>query len=193
MKLVTPWYLDIANENNIFAKYYPKFEWFDHTKRYHLLFQLRLREDRMDLREGFQDPEYMPLEPSRMQFWNAWNVTENYLNLLILTLITSRLRRLCFHRCLSVHGGGVFVPACTTGHMTRGSLSGVSVWGVGVSVPACTTGHMTRGSLSRGVFVQGVSVQGCLCQGSLSRGVSLPGGLCPGGLCWGVSVQRGLC
>ena len=33
----------------------------------------------------------------------------------------------------------------------------------GVSVPACTTGHMTRGSLSRGV-----STQGGLCQGRVS-------------------------
>ena len=47
--------------------------------------------------------------------------------------------------------GNVFTPVCH------------SVHGVGVSVPACTTGHMTRGSLSGGVSVQmGGSVQGGL-------------------------------
>ena len=74
----------------------------------------------------------------------------------------------------SVHRG-VYVPACTTGHMTRG----ISVWGGG------------GGSLSRGVSVQdlGVSVQDWEISvqggGSLSR----VGDLCPG---WGrVSVQGG--
>ena len=47
--------------------------------------------------------------------------------------------------------------------------------------------------LSRGVPVQGVSVQGggsgIYVWGSLSRGRSLSGGLCPGGLCLGVSIQ----
>ena len=62
--------------------------------------------------------------------------------------------------------GGVSVPACTTGHMTRGGSPsmGVSVW----------EGLCPRGVLSRGVSVQGES---------LSRGVSV----------WGVSVQGGLC
>ena len=68
---------------------------------------------------------------------------------------------------------GVSVPACTTGHITRGrgSLSrGVSV----------------RGSLSRGISVWGFSVQG----GSLSQG-SLSGGLYRGGsLSRGVSVRE---
>ena len=77
------------------------------------------------------------------------------------------------------------------------------------SVPACTTCHMTRGSL-QGVSVQGVSVRGiegllfkgCLSRGlcpvtSLSRGVSVQGilylgGLCLGGVCPGESLSRGL-
>ena len=81
----------------------------------------------------------------------------------------------------------------------------------GVSVPACTTGHMTGGSLSsREVSVRGVSVwgslsgRGCLClaggvsvwgslSGSLCSGGSLSrGGLCLGGPCLG-SLSRGLC
>ena len=52
----------------------------------------------------------------------------------------------------------------------------------GVFVPACITGHMTRG-----VSVQGGLCLGGLCLGGLCLGVyvqgSLSGGLCPGGLC----------
>ena len=52
----------------------------------------------------------------------------------------------------------------------------------GGSVPACATGHMTRGSLSGGVSVQrGVSIQeGLYPDGSLSRGCPFLGGLCQG-------------
>ena len=67
----------------------------------------------------------------------------------------------------------------------------------GVSVPACSTGDMTKGVSVKGVsvHVQGVSVQGEVSvwrvsvQGSLSGGVSVwgvcPGGLCPRGPCQG--------
>ena len=89
--------------------------------------------------------------------------------ILIFTARKRSLRRLCFHRCLSVHGGisiqGGLCPR-------EGSLSkgGVSVQGRGL----CPR----EGSLSKGgVSVQGV--QGGLCQGerSLSRGgVSVQGG-----------------
>ena len=41
----------------------------------------------------------------------------------------------------------------------------LSTGGGGISVPACTTGHMTRGSLCPGGLPGGVSVQGGLCQG----------------------------
>ena len=96
-------------------------------------------------------------------------------SILIFTARKRSLRRLCFHRCLSVHGGG-------------GLYGGVSIQG----------GLCPReGSLSKG----GVSVQGrglCPGEGSLSRGgVSVQGGLCPGEGSLsrgGVSVQgRGLC
>ena len=43
--------------------------------------------------------------------------------------------------------GNVFTPVCDSVHR-------------GVSVLACTTGHMTRGSLFRGSLSWGVSVQG---------------------------------
>ena len=88
------------------------------------------------------------------------------------TIVTTRkrsLRRLCFHRCLSVHGG-------------------VSIQGVSVQEGLCPDR-----SLSRGVFVQGGLCPGGLC------GCLCPGGLCPeafclGGLCSrGVSVQGSLC
>ena len=81
----------------------------------------------------------------------------------------------------SVHSWGSSVPACTTGHMTRVSLSRVS---------------LSRGSLSRGVTVQGGLCLGCLCPRGLCLGVlcperSLSMGLCPGDLCpGGVSVRE---
>ena len=60
------------------------------------------------------------------------------------------LRRLCFHRCLSVHSGGV--------------------------LGFCPGGLSLGGSLSGGVSVRGVSAQGALSGGgSLSMG-----GLCQG-------------
>ena len=60
--------------------------------------------------------------------------------------------------------------------------------GGGVSVPACITGHMTRGSLSGGISVQGGSLSG----GSLSKGGLCPGGLCSGGFCPVRSQSRGV-
>ena len=63
------------------------------------------------------------------------------------------LRRLCFHRCQSVHKRGC-LGLCPGGSLTRGYLSrGVSVQGVSVQ-----GGHCLGGSLYWGVIVQGVSV-----------------------------------
>ena len=76
--------------------------------------------------------------------------------------------------CHSVQRGQVSVPACTTGHMTWGSLSSGGVF-------------VQWGSLSRGTLSRWVSVQGGLCPGG-----SLSGGLCPGGLCPGGSLSRGI-
>ena len=55
-----------------------------------------------------------------------------------------------------------------------------------MSVPACTTGHMTRGSLSRGISIQG-SLSGDLCPGMFSdQGGSLSGGVSVQGVSvWG--------
>ena len=81
------------------------------------------------------------------------------------------------HTCVSffhsVHGG-VSVPACTTDHITRGSLS---------KVVSAQRGLCPGWSVSRVVFVRVVSVQGVSVRGvwSLSRGESL----CPGDLCQG--------
>ena len=70
-------------------------------------------------------------------------------------IITARkrsLRRLCFHRCLSVHGGGISVSVRGVS-IQRGPLSRVVLClGGGVSV-------QRRGSLSGRVSVQGVSVR----------------------------------
>ena len=121
------------------------------------------------------------------------------------------------HMCVILFGrGGVIsVPACTTGHMTRRSLSGRCLSGdlcqgglcLGVSVQRVSVwGSLSRGFCPGGSLSRGVSVQGDHCPGSsLSRGVSvwglcpgesmsrvsLSGGLCPGGLCLGFSVQEG--
>ena len=90
-------------------------------------------------------------------------------------LVTARkrsLRRFCFHRCLSVHGGG-------GEYLSWGSLS--------------RGGHCHRSLCPGEVTVIGVSVQGR----SLSRGVSVKGGslsrgsLSMGGLCPAVSMSRG--
>ena len=71
--------------------------------------------------------------------------------------------------------GNVFTPVCDSVHR-------------GGSVPACTTGHMTGGPLSgwslQGGYLGAVSVQGGLCLG---------GGLCPGGSLSGGSLSRGVC
>ena len=98
-------------------------------------------------------------------------------------LITARKRslRLCFHRCMSVHGGSLsgeslsFEGLCPQGV----SVQGVSVQGVlwGVSV---------QGGLSPGK----VSVWGSLSRGSLSRRVYVQGSLCLGGLCPGESLSK---
>ena len=78
----------------------------------------------------------------------------------------------------SVHGGGFSVPACTTGHMTRGF---------------CPWGFCPEGGLCRGGLCLGDLCPGGLCPGgslSSGRGVSVQGGgWCPRGLCLGVSVQ----
>ena len=86
-----------------------------------------------------------------------------------MTIFTARkrsLRRLCFHRCLSVCLGG---SLSKEGSLYRGDLCPGVISVQGISV--------LEGSLSRG----GVSVQE---RGSLSR---------RGDLCQGVSVQKGLC
>ena len=125
------------------------------------------------------------------------------------------LRRLCFHRCLSVHRGSQSLSRGVSAQ--GGSLSRVwvSVWGVSVQGGLCLAGSLPRedlhpgcGCLSRGVSVWGlsgrISVQGVSAQGgSLSRvwvsfqGVGLPGGslsgwvLCPGGSGPGGSLSKG--
>ena len=84
--------------------------------------------------------------------------------------ITARkqsLRRLCFHRCLSVQGG-----LCPVGLCLKELCPGEG--------GLCPGESLSRGSLSRGSLSKGVSVQGV----SLFRGVSVQRrGLCPGGLC----------
>ena len=75
-----------------------------------------------------------------------------------LTHFTARkrsLRRLCFHRCLSVHGGSSV------------SVQGVSIGGRGWSP---SRGCLSRGPLPWESLSRGVSVQGGLCQGDAKYG-----------------------
>ena len=97
------------------------------------------------------------------------------------------------HLCVILFTGGVSVPACTIGHMTRGvSVQGDFYPGGSLSSCLCLVGSLSRGSLSRGSLSgglsRGVPVQGSVSGGSVSGGISVQGGLCPG-----VSVQWGLC
>ena len=89
----------------------------------------------------------------------------------MVSFITARkqgLQRLCFHRCLSVHRGGL----CPDGLCLGGLCPGRSLPG----------GLCPVESLSRTVSVQG--------EGVLCPAVSVQRSLCPGeSLSWGVSVQ----
>ena len=117
------------------------------------------------------------------------------------------LRRLCFHRCLSVHRGSRSLSrgvSAQGGSLSRVwvSVQGVSVWGVSVQGGLCLTGSLPREDLHPGCgcLSRGVSVQGGFCLGALWRDLC-PGYLCPGrisvqgvGLFPGCgSVQGGLC
>ena len=116
---------------------------------------------------------------------------------------------------------------CPEGSLSNGSLSLGGLQGVSVLGHLCPEGSLSRGlcpgglcpgvSLSRGVSVQGVSVQrghqrslswGSLSSTSLSMGVSVQGHLCPegslsrgslslgisrGSLSWGSLSRGGLC
>ena len=103
---------------------------------------------------------------------------------------------------MSLFTGGVSVPGCTTGHMTRGCLSGGSLskgglcprgsvqGGVSVHGDLCKRGYLSGGvSVWGGLCLGGSLSGGSLCRGSLSRGVPVWGSL-SGGLCLGVSLKR---
>ena len=109
----------------------------------------------------------------------------------------TKLRRLCFYKCLSVHGGGI--PACLAGGIPACLAAGL--WGGG-GIPACLAGfqaHTQGGSLGgsgwggspgpqprgklRGIW-QGVPVPG--------GGACYWGGACSwGGTCSGGCLLRG--
>ena len=76
------------------------------------------------------------------------NIIMSYI---IITARKRSLRRLCFHRCLSVHeglcpegcfcpGGGVYLGGLCPGGLSGGSVQGVSVWG-----SLCPGGVLSRG------------------------------------------------
>ena len=116
---------------------------------------------------------------------------------MIQSFITARkrsLRRLCFHRCLFVHGAGSLSGG--RGHLCPGGLYPGGLYPGGLCLGR---GHLCPGGVCpRGVSVQG---RGYLCPGegvslsrgggSLTRGVSMGEGayLCRGFSVQGVSVQ----
>ena len=92
----------------------------------------------------------------------------------VLDLLPSatKLRRLCFYRCVSVHKGGGGIPACLAGGIPACLAAGLQ--GV-CAIPACFAGGIPA-CLATGL--QGV-VPG---PGGLLQGVPLLwGGLLPGG------------
>ena len=66
---------------------------------------------------------------------------------LVFTVRKRSLRRLCFHRCLSVHGGGVLVSvrgvSIPGGSLPKGGLSPGGLWPAGL----CPGGSLSRGGL----------------------------------------------
>ena len=128
------------------------------------------------------------------------------------TLFYYRSQRSCgkvmfLHVSDSVHRGGVSVPACTTGYMTRGvsgslSRGSLSIGGfcpgvslsTGVSVQGVSVQRISVQGVSVGGFCLWVSVWGGVClRGALSRGSLSRGFSAQGVSVWGVSVQEGLC
>ena len=89
----------------------------------------------------------------------------------IFTTCKRSLRRLCFHRCLSVHRGGLNL--CSRG---------VSILGVSLSREDLRPGGLCPGgSLSgEGLCPGGLCPEGSLSRGSLSGEFSVQGGLCHG-------------
>ena len=79
---------------------------------------------------------------------------------LIFTACKRSLRRLCFHRCLSVHGWGACMPG---GAYVAGGMCGrVHAWQGGM----CGRGHAWQGA--------------CVAGGMHGRGVWIAGGVPPG-------------
>ena len=71
----------------------------------------------------------------------------------------TKLRRLCFYRCLSVHGGGGGIPARLAG-----------------GIPACIAAGLQGGVCSQGgAWSRGVYSGGCLVWGVCSWGVCSQG------------------
>ena len=104
-------------------------------------------------------------------------MSSHWLRNIITTSLPSatKLRRLCFYRCVSVHRRGVCSGGCLLwGDVCyRGSAPGV--WG----------GCLLWGVCSGGGLLWGVSTLGGV---GVCTGGSAPGGVC----CWGVSAQGGL-
>ena len=119
----------------------------------------------------------------------------------------TKLRRLCFYRCLSVHGGGGGIPACFAGGIPAclaAGLRGGSGWYLSMPCrfpsphprgkfrgiwPGGSPGPHPRGKL-RGIWLAGVPPP---------RGCLLPGATCSqegacswvGACSWGVCLLRG--
>ena len=105
----------------------------------------------------------------------------------LVTTCKQSLRRLCFHRCLSVYRRGVSVSAQGGLHPRGVSVQGGLHLRSSLSGGLCPGGSLSQRSLS-GVSVQGVPIPGGLCL----RGLC-PGGLCSGGLCLRDLCPGGLC
>ena len=139
----------------------------------------------------------------RISPWGGRQLSKRCANLLLPPATKVMFLHLCV--ILFTRGGGS-VPACTTGHMTRGVFVRGSLCRGGL----CPGSFLSGGSSSGGRMVSdqwGVCLGGSLCPGWVSvQGGFCLGGLRPGGECsltrgvsvWGVSVKgrslsRGVC
>ena len=128
--------------------------------------------------------------------WTAWithfkfpdwskQVPFDFSHIILLPSAT-KLRRLCFYRCVSVHGGGGGIPACLAAGLQGGVLSQHALQVVSqhplqqVSREGSAPGGVPGpgGSAPGGCLLPGT---GAWSRGTWSRGVSAPGGVCSQG------------
>ena len=138
-----------------------------------------------------------PLSHSHWEMYNLFLVKNCAFSLPSAT----KLRRLCFYRCVSVHKGGA-ITACIAVGIPAWLAAGLQGRGDGYpSMPCRFPGPHPRGKFRgiclegspgphsrgkfRGICLGGLPLRGCACSRGclLCGGCLLPGGVAPGGCC----------